>query len=202
MVSCCIPASSRSHIGRTRQDSRPTATPSRLHPNRLQVFYICSTSQSMPESPKTLRIARGRLIFLALCAVDEVIGQLGSEPQKPTVAMRLAMAFLYACSDGRREPYDSFWKVLGDPYDWSNDAPGSTNGRAYVRRTYAGIHFKGICRSVGIEPTVKFEHSLSEARNPEARRRARMADAVKGTAIERAEIDEKARKARQYDLSD
>ena len=47
-----------------------------------------------------MRVARQRLIFLALCALDEIVDQAEDGPGPPTIALRFALAFLWACSDG------------------------------------------------------------------------------------------------------
>ena len=59
-----------------------------------------------------MRFDRDHLIFKALCALDEAIDQCDTAPIKPGFALRFALAYLFAVSDGRREPYDAFWRQV------------------------------------------------------------------------------------------
>jgi hypothetical protein len=104
-----------------------------------------------------------QLIRKGLIALDEAIDQARMGPVAPTFALRFALAWLYAAGDGRRAPYDAFWRCIRDPltYAWSEEQ------RSNMRSTHARTAFHGICRSVGIEPTAALIIELSRARRRE-----------------------------------
>ena len=91
-----------------------------------------------------MRFDRDHLTFKALCALDEAIDQCDAAPIKPTFALRFALAYLFAVSDGQRAPYDAFWREVTD----SNGAAYSEPSRRYVRTTYARTALGGISRDL------------------------------------------------------
>jgi hypothetical protein len=95
-----------------------------------------------------MRFEREVLINKALAALDEAIEQCREEPIKPGAALRFALAFLYACSDGDRRGYDGFWRIVQDPHEkaWSKQMAD------YQRHTYAVTYRTVIARSVGAIP--------------------------------------------------
>ena len=93
-----------------------------------------------------MRFDRDQLIFKALCAVDEAVDECNHGPLKPTFALRFALAFLFAVSDGDRTSYDEFWREVGDP----RERAYSDHDRSYLRSTYARIAMTGIARGVGV----------------------------------------------------
>lgn len=107
-----------------------------------------------------MRFDRDHLTFKALCALDEAIDLCDAAPIEPTFALRFALAYLFAVSDGRREPYDAFWREVRD----GNGAAYSEASRRYVRTTYARTALAGISRGVGIELTVDMMQRLRNAR--------------------------------------
>lgn len=107
-----------------------------------------------------MRFDRERLIFKALCALDEIVDDCHAGPVKPTFAMQFALAYLYAMSNGDRAFYDEFWRETRDPKTNSY----SDHDRRYLRSTHARTALTGIARSVGIEMTVQVMHALSDAR--------------------------------------
>lgn len=62
-----------------------------------------------------MRSDRDQLGFKALCALDEAIDACDAGPIKLTFALRFALAYLFAVSDGLRDPYDAFWHEVRDP---------------------------------------------------------------------------------------
>jgi hypothetical protein len=48
----------------------------------------------------------------ALLALEEVVQECRYRPHRRTIAIRFALAYLWAFKPGRREPYDEFWKAL------------------------------------------------------------------------------------------
>ena len=103
---------------------------------------------------------RDQLIFKALCALDEAADACHAEPLRPTFALRFALAFLYAVSDGRRAPYDAFWREIGD----GKEGAYSADAGRYIRSTYARTAMTGIARGVGVEMSVDVMQRLSAAR--------------------------------------
>lgn len=109
-----------------------------------------------------MRFDRDQLAFKALCALDEAIDACDAGPIKPTFALRFALAYLYAVSDGHRDPYDSFWREIRDPKASAFSEPA----RRYVRTSYAWTALAGISRSVGVELTADIMQRLRDARKP------------------------------------
>jgi hypothetical protein len=107
-----------------------------------------------------MRFDRDQLIFKALCALDEAIDECRATPIRPSFALRFSLAFLFALSDGCREPYDAFWREVTDP----KTASHSVEAGQYVRTTYARTAMTAIARGVGVELTVDVMQSLSTAR--------------------------------------
>ena len=105
-------------------------------------------------------IDRDRLIFKALCALDEAIDDCDVTPIRPTFTLRFALAYLYAVSDGRRDSFDMFWREVQDP---QAKAYSDDTGR-YIRATHARIALTGIARSVGIELTSEVTTRISKVR--------------------------------------
>ena len=108
-----------------------------------------------------MRFDRDHLTFKALCALDEAIDQCDTAPIKPSFALRFALAYLFAVSDGCREPYDAFWRQVRD----GTGGAFSKSSRRYVRTTYARTALAGISRGVGIELTVDLMQRLRDARS-------------------------------------
>lgn len=112
------------------------------------------------------RLSREALVFKALCVLDEAVEQAraGAVPASP--GLRLALAFLYAVGDRRkewfdREPYDGFWRLatLGD----ANLAAGS-NVDATGRLTQMNAYLNGIGRAAGMDVDVTVLHAIKRAR--------------------------------------
>jgi hypothetical protein len=112
-----------------------------------------------------MRFERDHLNFKALCALDEAIDQCDAGPIEPTFALRFALAYLFAVSDGRRDPYDAFWHEIRD----GNGAAYSDSSRCYVRTTYARTALAGISRGIGIELTADVMQRLRDARSSKGR---------------------------------
>ena len=64
-----------------------------------------------------MRVARERLIFLALAVLFRAALDAEDKPSTPRADVRLALAVLFIFSRAReRRPYDEFWLILRDPY--------------------------------------------------------------------------------------
>ena len=106
-------------------------------------------------------IDHDKLVFKALCALDEAVAACHDAAIKPTFALRFALAYLFAVSDGKRDSFDDFWRQVQDPQAraYSDDAG------QYMRVTHARIALTGISRSVGIELTSEVMARLRKARD-------------------------------------
>jgi hypothetical protein len=133
-----------------------------------------------------------QLIRKALLALDEAIDQARIKPVAPTFALRFALAWLFTQSNGWREPYDAFWRVIRDPFSWAS----SDVQRAYLRPTKARTEFYRICRSIGIEPTGAFLSELSEERRRMPRASSRIRQAIRDSQAEREAENDAKRRAR------
>lgn len=112
----------------------------------------------MSEGEGGLRIARDRLIFMGLAVLDQIAAQCHREPHRRSVALRVTMAMLYAFSDGRRAPYDQFWRICAIP-NAASDPPRSAlrRGRAVQEA------FHAICGTLGVHETGRFRADLRDA---------------------------------------
>ena len=66
-----------------------------------------------------MRIPSDRLATKALLALEEAAAAAEHSPLQPSLAVRFALAYLYAIGAGSREPYDDFWSAVrqkGDEY--------------------------------------------------------------------------------------
>lgn len=110
-----------------------------------------------------MRVARDRLTFLAICALDEAIDQSRAGRLPSTLALRLALAYLYAVGDRRqegwdREPYDTFWRCAT-----AEDAAGG-GADGYSRRTEMRACLNGMARAAGLELDVPMMARVARAR--------------------------------------
>ena len=105
-----------------------------------------------------LRIKRGQLIFMGLAVLDQIVEQCHREPHRRGIALRVTMAMLYAFSDGRRAPYDQFWRICAE-CNQTRDPHGSAlrRGRA-VREA-----FHDICRTLNVRETGELRAHLRQA---------------------------------------
>lgn len=112
------------------------------------------------------RLSRETLVFKALCVLEEAIEQARKGAVPPSPGLRLALAFLYAVGDRRREwfdrePYDQFWR-LATQAD-ANFTEGH-NVDATGRLTQMTANFNGIGRAAGMEVDVTVLHAIKRAR--------------------------------------
>lgn len=95
-----------------------------------------------------MRVARERLIFLALCALDEFADQAKEGPVPPPIGVRLALAFLWAFSNGtNRGSYEGFWRNL-TPRKGPDYRPMVSYKERHV---FARHQFNGIVQSLGLD---------------------------------------------------
>ena len=109
---------------------------------------------------RPMLIPRDVLVFKALCALDEVVEQARHAPVQPGLAVRFALAYLFAISNGDRRHYDAFWRQVRDE---KGSCFSEAAGR-YERSTYARTAFTGIARSVGVQLDIAMVSRLAAAR--------------------------------------
>jgi hypothetical protein len=105
-----------------------------------------------------MRVAREKLIFLALSLLVRWSERSDNGALQPDIGVRLALAFLYSCGESQdRRIYDEFWQRLSD-----QGLPGRhASQNDYVRRSYADSCIKGIIRDVGAPETPEYWAGLS-----------------------------------------
>ncbi|CAN5470585.1 hypothetical protein BH10PSE14_BH10PSE14_27470 [soil metagenome] len=106
---------------------------------------------------------RRRLTFLALCQLDEAFEQATLGKVTPSVGLRLALAFLYAVGDRRKEwfehePYLEFWQAA------TQDDRCGGSAAAFGRSQILNASFNAIARAAGIERDVELMRRMSDAR--------------------------------------
>lgn len=105
------------------------------------------------------RSTREHLIFKALCVLDDAIDSCSPTPVKPNFGLRLALALLFVFSNGDREVFDGFWRIVID------DSGSITHSmKNDTRQTYARTYLTGICRDVSMPLSVDLMIELSRAR--------------------------------------
>lgn len=107
-----------------------------------------------------MRVGHRPLIFRALMVLDEAIELARERPLAPSPGIRLALAYLFALSDGERRCFDDFIEHIGDEGQ-PNRPPGEA---PYIRATYARGCFDCIIRGIGFNPTATVHHTVSLAR--------------------------------------
>lgn len=105
-----------------------------------------------------MRVAREKLIFLALSVLVRSSQRAADGPVHPDMGVRLALALLYSCGKAQdRRRYDEFWQRLSDP----GSAGKHVSQNNYIRRSYADSCIKGIIRDVGAPETPEYWAELS-----------------------------------------
>ena len=99
------------------------------------------------------------LRFKALCVLDQAIDDCHSAPLQGSLGLRFALAYLYAISDGRREPFDAFWREVHD----AKASAYSKEDQHHLRTSYARTQLCCISRGVGIELTAELMQRLRDA---------------------------------------
>ena len=102
-----------------------------------------------------MRVPRDRLVYLALCVLDDTARAASKEPVPPSDSLRLALAVLCALSDGplfdwpdHRAIFVRFWCVVT-----GREVEGQTQV-AYVRSTFATTCLHQIERQVRMSDAV------------------------------------------------
>ncbi|MGE0180493.1 MAG: hypothetical protein AB7O91_11825, partial [Sphingomonas sp.] len=140
-----------------------------------------------------MRVARDRLIFLALCALDETVDEARDGPVQRTFALRAMLAFLYALSDGR-EPgcYGGFWRNVTR----AGPQQGCPDIGQRTRSEFARDQLRRIAKSLGFDFDYHMRAPISRARGKPLSDDELKAKAFRDTADEREKQKERGRRAR------
>lgn len=111
-----------------------------------------------------MRLTREQLLFMALVAVDEAAEAARPAPIPRPFSLRLALALLYAFSDGNRAPFDAFWRACAEP-----DEVGQGVQRRAQALTWS---VNGIFRSLGRAQTITLTDDIRAARTDPGRHAA------------------------------
>lgn len=103
----------------------------------------------------TMRFSKEHLTFKALVALDEPAESVGPVPK--SFALRFALAYLYASTNGQRWLFDDFWRTAISP-------AGPDYIKAMARRQTLNACLTGICRAAGMERTPDLICELRAAR--------------------------------------
>lgn len=146
-----------------------------------------------------MRLARDRLVFLCLAALDDVRRGCATAPAAPTLQYRAVLAALFALGEqGDRKIFDAFWQS-------SLLAPSHslTEHQANHRRmSELGRIWPQICRHVGVEPTTDFARALDTARRRHESDRERLARLLDEVEQRRRVLDRHKRQKQQCTLRD
>lgn len=146
-----------------------------------------------------MRLARDRLTFLCLSALDDIMRGCAIAPARPSPQFRAVLAMLYALGDRyEREVFDAFWKS-------SQVAPGPTmteHQANYRRMSELGRIWPQICGHVGVEPTTEFVLALAAARTRHESDHDRLARTLKENEHRRRVYDRHKRQKQQCTIRD
>lgn len=140
---------------------------------------------------------------MGLVALDEAAERARATggPVSTSLSDRVILATLYAIAGKSRSSFYNFWRELRRPIE-----PGT--GDATARSNMLHTHFCGMCRALGIPPTIAFTSALNEARNdplrgfrnpepfPEDEERARFAEFLRETMNDERYADRALRRVR------
>lgn len=107
-----------------------------------------------------MRLSRDRLIFMALCVLDDVCWQARKGQVQGTMSIRLALATLYACSDGNEAPYREFWTQMRNECVSANSWEQSNT----LRHSYTYRAMRRVAESVGVQFSTDYSDRLANAR--------------------------------------
>lgn len=140
-----------------------------------------------------MRVGRERLIFLGLCALDEIVDQAKDGPMRPTFGLRFTLALLWALSDGKERPsYDGFWRCV---------TPQKEPHREHqLYYDYADDHLRAIARSLGFDFETELRERINRARGLPPGHRSLKTRLWNAAAAEEERKKERARRARFCDL--
>jgi hypothetical protein len=107
-----------------------------------------------------MRFARDKLIFMALCALEDWRERGNSGPVTPDFGLRVVLAVLFALGkSGSREHYDRFWRNLTEPY---SNAHSDVTGNVF-RSNEAHACFEWITQDVGAPQDMEYRTRMYAA---------------------------------------
>lgn len=111
-----------------------------------------------------------KLIIKALHAVEDAAWLAQKGPVDPSFALRFALAFLYAHTDGKdRESFDMFWRIVTDhPSQYRHSIENIQNT---CRSSHASREVYGIYRAVGVYRSTELMFHSALARKKDAKAR-------------------------------
>lgn len=146
-----------------------------------------------------MRLARDRLIFLCLSAIDDIMRGCATAPAVPSPQFRAILATLFALGEhGERGVFDAFWQS-------SQLAPSHTlteHQANHRRMSELGRMWPQICRHVGVEPTTDLSLALAAARHRHESDRDRLARLLDEAEQRRRVFDRHKRQKRQCTIRD
>ena len=111
-----------------------------------------------------MRFSRDQLILKALAALNEIADECGTRPARRSILLRFTLAWLFVESGA--DPADK-WLFT---HFWNNATGPAATGHgvewldSYCRARDATSALNGICRAVGVEPSVSLFQAMDEAR--------------------------------------
>lgn len=146
-----------------------------------------------------MRLARDRLIFLCLVALDDIMQGCATAPAAPSPQFRAVLAMLYALGDrSERALFDDFWRS-------SLLAPSHTmteHQANHRRMSLLARMWPAICRHVGVEPSTDFTLALAAARHRGESEHARLARLLREAEHNRRVLDRHKRHKQQCTVRD
>lgn len=107
-----------------------------------------------------MRFDRDKLIFLALCVLNEVCWRTQRGVVEGNFSIRLALATLHALGDGNKQPFYNFWTQMRNPCDSAN----SWSQANTIRHGYVFRALNQVARSVGVDLSIDYCNRLAKAR--------------------------------------
>jgi len=146
-----------------------------------------------------MRLARDRLIFLCLAAIDDIMRGCATAPAAPSPQFRAVLATLFALGEhGQRGVFDAFWQS-----SQLAPSPTMTEHQANHRRmSELGRMWPQICRHVGVEPTTDLSLALAAMRQRHESDRARLARLLDEVEQRRRVLDRHKRQKQQCTIRD
>ena len=146
-----------------------------------------------------MRLARDRLVFLCLAALDDIMCGCATAPAVPSLQFRAVLAMLYALGDRpERAVFADFWQS-------SQLAPSRTlteHQANHRRMSELARMWPTICRHVGIEPSTDFTLALAAARHRGESDRERLARLLAEGEHHRRVVDRHKRQKQQCTIRD
>ncbi len=146
-----------------------------------------------------MRLARDRLIFLCLAALDDIVQHCATAPAAPTPQFRAVLATLYALGNlPERAAFDAVWQS-----SQLAPSPTLTEYQANHRRmTELARLWPQVCHQVGVEPSTELTLALAALRRPTEDANQRAARIMREIEHERRVFDRHKRQKQQCTIRD